>query len=112
MADALLAKVRSVVELLAAGKYDDLEKLTDGRRLTSAEMALAVREYGRCLIAPPDDAYEELDVVQVQNRVPAEWSVWMPLWSKEEGRSDLTLQLTVREVDGDLLVELDDIHVL
>jgi hypothetical protein len=112
MADSLREKVKFVVELLAAGKYEDLENLTGGRRLTAEEMALAVREYGRSLIPPPDDVYENLDVIQVQNAVPAEWSVWIPLWSKEEGRSDLSLQLTVRQADNDLLVEVDDIHVL
>jgi hypothetical protein len=36
----------------------------------------------------------------------------MPLWTKEEGRSDLTLELTVTMGANDTQIELDDIHVL
>jgi hypothetical protein len=44
---------------------------------------------------------------------PKCWSVNLPLWTKEEGRSDLTLQMHFTESDGALYaVEIDDLHVL
>ncbi len=104
--------VKSVVHLLVAANYEQLEELTSGTRLTAADMARVIREYGRVLIAPPEHAYEDLDVVQVRNASPARWSVRMSLWTVEEGRSDLSLELTIIECPTGYAVELDDIHVL
>jgi hypothetical protein len=53
-----------------------------------------------------------MNVVEIKNAKPNRWSIAMPLWSKEEGRSDLTVEITVIEREGGELVELDDIHVL
>ena len=43
---------------------------------------------------------------------PPRWSVRMDLWTAEEGRSDLSLELTIIESGRGYTVELDDIHVL
>ena len=53
-----------------------------------------------------------MDVIEVKNAQPRRWSIAMPLWTQEEGRSDLTLEITVIEQQNDFLVELDDIHIL
>jgi hypothetical protein len=39
------------------------------------------------------------------------WSLRVPLWTKEEGRSDLEFQVTVSLVGDDAIVALDDIRV-
>jgi hypothetical protein len=36
----------------------------------------------------------------------------VPLWTSEEGRSDLTLSLTATKRGGDYELEIDDLHVL
>jgi len=36
----------------------------------------------------------------------------MSLWTAEEGRSDLSLELTITESGNGYLIEVDDIHVL
>jgi len=107
------AAVRQVVSMLVQGDYETLERLTNGVRLTAAEMAEGVREYGGSLILPPDDAFENLDVVEVDGVEPRAWSVNVYLWTAEEGRSDLTLELTLRESGKEIFdVEIDNIHVL
>ncbi len=40
-----------------------------------------------------------------------QWAVAMPLWTKEEGRSDLRIELTIMDANP-VVVEIDDIHVL
>lgn len=41
------------------------------------------------------------------------WSVDVPPWSAEEGRSGVTLQLTIwAGAHGEFDVEVDDLHVL
>jgi len=103
--------IRGVVELLARGEYPAVERLSAGIRLTAQEMAAAINEYGRHLIVPPSAAAAPLDVIPHADG--GGWSVYVPLWTLEEGHSDLTLQLTVRpEPDGGHRVEVDDLHVL
>lgn len=39
-------------------------------------------------------------------------AVDVPLWTAEEGRSDLTLSLTVHDRDGSVEIAVDDLRVL
>jgi hypothetical protein len=111
MNEQLRQPVYQIMELLVAGKYAEVEALTNGVRLSAQEMAKAISDYGRELVLPPDDAFGLMDVVEVQNVQPPRWSITMPLWTLEEGRSDLSLELTL--IGGQpIAVELDDIHVL
>ena len=75
-------------------------------------MAKAINDYGRKLVLPPEDVFELMDVVEVRNAQPQQWSVAMPLWTREEGRSDLSIGVTVIADEDGYSVELDDIHVL
>jgi hypothetical protein len=43
---------------------------------------------------------------------PGQWWVVLPLWTREEGMSDLSLQATVTESRGGIVVVIDDIRVL
>jgi hypothetical protein len=112
MSNQIIEPVNQVLRLLAAGKYADLEILTHGLRLTAKEMEKAVDDYGRKLVLPPDACSLLEDVVEVKNAKPKRWSVAMPLWTREEGRSDLTVEMTIVEQQNGFAIELDDIHVL
>jgi hypothetical protein len=87
--------VRGVVELLVNADIGGLANQCVLSRLTKEDVRSVVNEYGRKLVLPPSDAYRELDAVRVSSTDIPRWSVRMPLWTKEEGRSDLTLELTV-----------------
>jgi hypothetical protein len=105
--------VRDIVALLVRGDYAALEDLSGGERLTAEELAQAVRDYPARLILPPTGKELPLDVVAVKDSRPRRWSVDVPLWSQEEGLSDLTLQLSITERPGSQhTVEIDDLHVL
>jgi hypothetical protein len=104
--------VRDLVSDLAGGKYVAVARRSAGVRLSAEELATAVTQYGRRLVPAPAGEPLPLDVVAI-TREPAAWSVDTPLWTAEEGRSDLTLQLTVRaEPGGGYRIEVDDLHVL
>jgi hypothetical protein len=110
--NTVLECVRSVVALLVAGDWVGLERFTSGRRLSAGEIERAVSGYGRTLRELPGDALESLDVVEVAGSVTRTLNVRVPLWTLEEGRSDLEVDLTLREVmDGIFSVEVDDLHV-
>lgn len=44
--------------------------------------------------------------------MPGGFAVDVGMWTAEEGRSDLTLQLTVIERAGAIAIAIDDLHVL
>jgi hypothetical protein len=107
--------VREVIALLARRQYSALEKLSGGVRLSAAHLRTTVREYGRTIVVPPPDATPPLDVVEILpgRATRRSWSVEVDLWTAEEGRSDLTLEMTVREgKDDGYMIELDNLHVL
>ena len=104
--------VRRIIELLANQKYSELESLTKGVRLSAQDIAEAVAAYKRIIVVPPENAYDLMDVVEVRGSKPKKWSVTMPLWTKEEGRSDLSIELTIIQHAEDFEIELDDLHVL
>lgn len=111
--EKLRRTVIHIVKLLVERKYDDLASLSEGKRLTAMNLRRAIDDYGRHLVMPPMASFEQLNVIKIQDSVPAQWYVGVDLWTTEEGRSDLALELTLTDSPGDLcLVELDDLHVL
>jgi hypothetical protein len=109
MKSPLEVAVREVVEALASGRYGQL--VTDGRagRLTAEELERVVREYGRTLVPLPEEAWALIEVYPLDDGSGVALDV--PIWTNE-GRSDLTLQLTASERDGAVAIQIDDLHVL
>jgi hypothetical protein len=111
MESLLEQPIRELVSELASAKYADI--VFDGRagRLTAQEMSSAISEYGRTLLPLPENAFDLVDFYPIDG-AENEWSVDVPLWTKEEGRSDLTLSLSAKIDQNKVIVEIDDIHVL
>jgi hypothetical protein len=103
--------IRSLVETLVNGHFDQLER--DGRsgRLSAHELQEALHAYGRTLITLPDEAFRLAEVYPVKGQ-NATWAVDVPLWTAEEGQSDLTLSLTVSDSKDGVQLEIDDLHTL
>ncbi len=108
----MIQATMEVVDQLARGDYESLVGQSVKSRLTSDDLRTAIRDYGRKLVSPPADAYNNLDAVRVKGAAVPTWSVRAPLWTEEEGRSDLTLELTIAVASDAPSVELDDLHVL
>lgn len=101
-----------VVGLITRGEYDVVESLTRGRRLSAGSLREAVETYGRSLVPPPEGWTQVVDVVPVET-TPGTYFVAAPLWTAEEGRSDLTLELHLSEIaPGVYDTEVLDLHVL
>ena len=79
--------------------------------VTREELERAIDQYGRTLVGIPSNGLEEADVFP-SNVDPRQIAVDVPLWTREEGRSDLTLSVTIVETDGTASVSMDDLHVL
>ncbi|MDB6035558.1 MAG: hypothetical protein JWM16_5896 [Verrucomicrobiales bacterium] len=104
--------VSQIINLLVASRYADLVRQMHGIRLTANEIAKAIDDYGRTLVSPPPEGFQRMNIVEIQGSQPKRWSIAMPLWTKEEGLSDLTVEVTIIEHENSFATELDDIHVL
>ena len=101
---------RHLHELLSSRKYVEMELISGGRHLTADEIAESIRDYGCSVASPPSDL--QLDVVKVEITADT-WSVNVPIFTSEEGRSDLTLEVTMTKTGEPLCnVEIDGLHVL
>jgi hypothetical protein len=110
---AQVTAVQAVVDLLVRKEYGVIEKMTRGRRLPAEELRRAVEGYGGKLVPPPDDAWRSLEVIAVRHQDIPEYFIAIPLWTEEEGRSDLTLELRLTEIGLELYdVQVEDLHVL
>ncbi|MGH3071496.1 MAG: DUF7668 domain-containing protein [Gaiellaceae bacterium] len=105
--------IAALVRDLAAGEYDTLVR--DGRagRLTADELRQAVHDYPATLIPLPDAAFDIAgDAYLLVGSDPPQWAVDQDLWTREEGHSDLTLQVDVRFRRGAYRLEITGLHVL
>ena len=109
---SIKSEVSDVVDMLVRGDYDAVVERSNGERLTAAELEQAIADYGRTLQKPGSGWWDTVDVTPVGDG-DDEFYVAAPLWTEEEGRSDLTLELSVAKTDsGDYSIEVDDLHVL
>lgn len=110
--NALETAIRTIVGLLVRGQYDVVERLTRGRRLSADELRTAVEDYGRTLVQPGEDWWPEVDIVPIDPGDRPAFHADVPLWTKEEGRSDLTLALRLSETSQHVYEsEVLDLHV-
>lgn len=94
---------------LAKGAYESAVELLHASRLTAADLQDVITQYGRKVVEPQSI---EIDAVAIEGSVGTHWSIYTPIWTSEEGRSDLTLDLTVDLGGNGIRVTLNDLHVL
>jgi hypothetical protein len=110
---AIESAVRVIVDLLVRGQYMTAEKVTRSRRLTANEMASAIAQYGRTLVAPAEGWWPTVEITPIDAGERPAFHVAAPLWTREEGRSDLTLELHLEEYSPNVYeTEVLDIHVM
>jgi hypothetical protein len=100
-----------VLQALAGKDYTGALAHCARSRLSAADLQTVIEDYGRSVVLPPKDVHEFVDAVRVVGADKSTWSVRVPLWTLEEGRSDLTLELTIRITESGVLIDLDDLHV-
>ncbi|HEY8839908.1 MAG TPA: hypothetical protein VIO80_04540 [Candidatus Dormibacteraeota bacterium] len=75
------------------------------------ELSYWVRQYPGRLVPLPPDAWELSDYGRVDDEADTWWVV-VPLWTSDGGRSDLSLEATIRERLGHISLQVDNVHVL
>lgn len=110
---AIEAAVRVVVDLLVRGQYMTAEKVTRGRRLSASEMKTAIITYGRTLVSPTENWWSTVEITPIDAGEQPAFLVVAPLWTREEGRSDLSLELRLVETPARIYeTEVLDIRVM
>jgi hypothetical protein len=107
----LKREIERLVADLSRGRFAEIA--SDGRagRLSAEELKAALDEYGRTLVPLPEQAWNLVDEYP-QPGAPNTVVLDVPLWTMEEGRSDLTLSLTATEDADKWILHIDDLHVL
>jgi hypothetical protein len=103
---AFQEKIRAFVTDLANGNLSALQY----GGVSASDLAKAVREYGRTLVPLPDNAFAMAEVYDIGSN--GRTDVYLPLWTKEEGRSDLTLFVSCFSGNGEPVIEVNDLRVL
>ena len=101
--------IRSLVREIAAGNYGRLEAEGKLGELTAEDLREAVEDYGRTIVPLPDEAFDRVDYYEKQYE-PG-WLLDVPIYTEEEGASDLTLELETQESDPASVV-VRNLHVL
>ena len=104
LSEGMRANIVSIVDALVGGNSAHLAARGELGRLTAAQVDGVVRGYGRTLRSLPEEAWT---YVRVYERGDGSAGVDVDLWTTEEGRSDLTLQLESRVENGGRLVVYD-----
>ena len=109
--EELFDAISNLVLVLVAADYDLLER--DGRagRLPAIQLEEAVRAYGKTLVPLPPEARANIGMIE-RTDGSNELAVDVDLWTREEGRSDLTLQLTAKKIGDRYALSIDDLHML
>ena len=93
--------VRRAVSLLAEGELGELERWTEGRRLTAKELAWVLDRYEVRPVLPSDDQLfdkKSFHFDDWSDEKPPSYGVEVDLWSAG-GRTDLQLQLEITETE-------------
>jgi hypothetical protein len=106
--DGVWERAVAIVDAMVEGRFADLG--ADGRagRCAPADLERVVREYGRSLLRIPPEARGMAHVHACRD---GSLSVDVPLWTAEEGRSDLMLWVECRRSDAGWSVVIDDLLV-
>jgi hypothetical protein len=110
--NSIRTTVRKVLSLISDGQYGCALQMCSISRLTEQDLRGVIRDYGFSFAQPSEDTDQYLDIVAVDGSAIPTWSVRASLWTLEEGRSDLTLELTVSDGPAGVAIELDDLRVM
>jgi hypothetical protein len=108
--ESVQAAAIEVANLVSQRKYRQALEMCTGSRLTAEDLDSVMNDYGRSFLSS-SLSETHLDVIAIDDRNDPTWSIWVPLRTNEEGRSDLQLELTVTISPSGLLIELDDLRV-
>ncbi|MDR1626298.1 MAG: hypothetical protein LBT33_07125 [Spirochaetia bacterium] len=103
-------KIKNLVIDLSNKNYKKIEIEKANGRINIMDLENAIKEYGKTIIPLAEEAFEIAHIYKIEkeNRM----DIYMPLWTKEEGRSDLTLSILCYLKNNQPSIEINDLEVL
>lgn len=103
-------EIRDLLEALACNDFKKISSNNWYGRLNKEDIEARILEYGRTLTSPPDSFMEKAYMYEYQDGSGLKIDV--PLWTTEEGMSDLTLSLELIHEGENEKLQMSDLHVL
>jgi len=102
--------LKSIVDAFVRGDYelkDGLSGVAPISEETAAQVREYIEDYGAKLIELPPQSWDTSVCIWMGNR----WDALIDLWTEDEGRSDLVLQVDVWEADAGYVVAIHMVYV-
>lgn len=110
---ALQRLVEMIMDIVVARKWDRMEALSRGQRLSAAELEQIASEGSLVPISPPPNWQADVLVIPILVSSRPSFAVTLPFWEDGKGKSDYSIELTVVDPGGpDEAVEIDNFHVM
>lgn len=103
------AAITALVHLISQGDYEAIAANGQAGRMGAEGIKCAVETYPYTVIPLPSEAFELAEVYRIDE---TRLDIYLPLWTPEEGRSDLTLCLSCYTIGSNTQVEVNDLRVL
>ena len=102
-----IERVQNYVACLASKDYQAGYELTLSESVPIQDILRVIEEYGCTIIPLPAKAFDMALFYQISDK---QVDIYIPLWSEEEGQSDLTLSLSC--FNNDNKIKINDLEVL
>ncbi|WP_264847616.1 DUF7668 domain-containing protein [Capnocytophaga catalasegens] len=102
--------IKEIVYNISVNNYEAIKLNRQNGRVDIDDLRRVIKKYGSIIVPLPDEAFTKAEIYDVkdENRL----DVYIPLWTKEEGRSDLTLSVSCYITNEMAKVEINDLRVL
>ncbi len=108
--DTIISEIKKMNNWLVAGNYKALESYSQKKNMDSEYIREVISDYPFQLIHYPNDDAIEPYILEYDE--PHAWGVTCPLWTKEEGKSDLVIDFDIEVDDSNhVIVNLNIIEV-
>lgn len=105
--DDHIGQIQDYVACLANKDYKAAQRLTLSDSVPIHDIQRRLEEYGNEITPLPANAFDLALVYQITDN---QIDIYLPLWSREEGRSDLTLCMSCFK--GEKKIRINDLEVL
>ena len=101
--------IEELVSNISTSDYNAIFEKHQYGRTNIDDIKRVVSEYNRTITILPDNAFKEAKVYYIEKEKRLD--IYIPLWTIEEGRSDLVLFLSGYIISGIPKIEINDLLV-
>jgi hypothetical protein len=85
----------TIADMVGRDRIDSLFEWIDSTRVPLETFRTIIHEYPNTFVSPPLEWTKHLRPLQVRTAILPTWFVRIPLWSLQEGRSDLVVDIEI-----------------